>query len=503
MTARCAETAGAISKIDERAGAGNLLLAEKDGRLRGSFTYQLIVGQFYEWNTDPTAVPGILTELSKRTGVKARVEFKAIGLDDPQLMRNPLLIMTGNRAFRISEEEAKNLRKYLAHGGFLYVDDCGGADWSLRRMLKQVLPEAKLEEFRRDHPVLRQHYALEGIPKVVDLYHGPAKCFAITIDGRLAILYTYDTDIPCAWEQYPDGSYVHVIEGKKRESAVQFGINVLLYALRQHLGQVGPPSPPPGVTKLPKPTPLPQSAVRNYPMRRQLPCNFITAMAADDRHVWFGGFSYLPGEDEGLARYDKSTDRWRIFMDAEGVLTEEVNCLTLKGDKVLIGADTWKWTRGMATFDPATGTWSTLSTKDGLPHNRVIAIVKDGDDLWIACRRGLAILRAGSKRAEAIDSPAARRAFGEEGLYMIGLMADEHYVWANHFSGVARLDKKTKKWEALAKITPLLPGHVKDMAQAGKSAWFLSPVEKKVHLIRFAYEEQKFEKWEAARGIDL
>ena len=96
----------------ERAGQSNLVLAEKDGKLSGSFTYQLIVGHFYEWNTDPTAGPGILGQLAARTGVKAKIEFKAIALDNPQILRNPILLMTGNRAFILSQEEQKNLRRY-------------------------------------------------------------------------------------------------------------------------------------------------------------------------------------------------------------------------------------------------------------------------------------------------------------------------------------------------------------------------------------------------------
>ncbi|MDP6379699.1 MAG: DUF4159 domain-containing protein [Phycisphaerae bacterium] len=501
--AHCEEPASADAKKKEaaiRPGEENLKLAEKDGKLIGSFTYRLTVGNFYEWNTDPTAIPGILRELAARTGIDARVEFKAVGLDDAGLFRNPLLMMTGNRMFRLSPEEIKNLGRYLTSGGFLYVDDCGGADWSLRRMMKNVLPDAKLVEIGTDHPLFSQLYNLKDVPKVVDLYHGPAKVFGMTVgDNRLAVVYTYDTDMPCAWERYPDGSYVHVIEAKKRESAMRFGVNVLLFALRQHLGKAERPAEAAEKSSLPEPATLPPDALRNYPMVRQLPTNYISAMASDERYVWFGGFSFLPGEDEGLGRYDKTTGLWRIFMDAEGVLTEEINDLAVKDGKVLIGADTWKWTRGMATFDPATGKWSVISTKDGLPHQRVRAIRQDGGDLWIACRQGLGFLAAGSKRVESITSPA----FGDEGLYMIDVMVDERYVWANHFGGVARFDKQEKKWEAVNKLTPLIPAYVKGMARTPKAAWFLSPVPKNVRLVRFDYEKKKFEEWKPATEFNI
>ncbi|MDK1030913.1 MAG: DUF4159 domain-containing protein [Planctomycetia bacterium] len=501
LAAKATEAPGAKSAkaAPPRAGAGNLRLTEKDGKLRGSFTYRLTVGHFYEWNTDPTAIPGILRELAKRTGIRGRVEFRAIGLDDPQIIRNPLLMMTGNRMFRLAKKEVKNLRNYLTNGGFLYVDDCGGADWSLRNMLKEVLPDSPLKELAADHSLFRQLYNLNGVPKVVDLYKGPAKAFGATLDGRLVVVYTYDTDMPCAWERYPDGTYVHVIEKKKREQAMRFGVNVLLFALRKHVKEAQEPAEAAGKSSLPAPARLPRDAVRNYPMRRRLPTNFITAMASDERHVWFGGFAFLPGEDEGLGRFDKSTGRWRIFMDAEGVLADEINTLTLKGDKVLVGADTWKWSKGMATFDPARGTWKTLTTKEGLPHNRVITIAKDGDDLWIACRRGIGFLAGGAKRVTAVKSDV----FPQGVAYMIGLMVDKRYVWANHFAGVARFDKQAKKWEALADVTPLIPSHAKDMAFGGKYAWFLPTGPKGVQLVRYEYKTGKFVRWDASANTDL
>ena len=481
-----------------RAGQGNLLLAEKHGKLVGSFTYQLMVGTFFEWTTDPTAVPGILGELAKRTGVKAKVDFKAVAISDPQLLRNPVLLMTGNRAFFLSKKEQKNLLRYLKSGGFLYVDDCGGADWSLRKMIGQILPEAKLEPIKPGHAIFQRPYKLPGVPKVVDLYHGPAKMFGAKIDGRLALVYTYDTDLPCAWERYPDGSYVHVIAAKKREAAMRLGVNVLDFALRQHLGKVGVPGGLKAAV-LPAPARLPAGAVRNYKMRRQLPCNYISAMAADDRYVWFGGFTFLPGEDEGLARYDKRRMRWQVFMDAEGVLSEEINCLVLDGGKVLVGADTWKWTRGLATFDPATKKWSTINSADGLPHDRVVAVAKDGNDLWVACRQGLAVLRGGRKPAEPVRSDV----FPKGGGFMMGVMADDRYVWASHFTGVARLDKKTGRWEKVSKLTGLIPRHALGMARGGGAAWFLAQAGRAVRLVRFHARTGVFSEWPAARGINL
>jgi ligand-binding sensor domain-containing protein len=487
------------AKAPVQVGDGNAVIIEKDGQLAGAFTYQLVIGQFYEWNTDPTAVPGILGELARRTNVKAAVEFKSVGLDDPQIFRNPLLIMTGNHVFRLSQEEIANLRLYLQRGGFLYADDCGGADGSFRRMIAAILPDAELQPIAADHPVIKEFYPMPAVPKVVDLYGGPAEALGVVRNGRLVVVYTHDTDLPCAWERYPNGTYVHVIDEAKREEAMRFGVNVILHALRQQLREKSAPVRAFATPALPAATPLPVGAFMGYSIRRQLPSTHITAMAASAEHVWFGGFSFLPGDDEGLARYEKRTGKWRVFMDAEGVLSEEINCLAMLDEKVLVGSDTWKWTKGMATFDPTTGRWSTLNSAKGLPHDRVVAILPDEDRLWIACRQGLAVRNNDEDHATVIQDPV----FPTDEGFLLGLMRGGRFVWANHASGVACFDKQSGKWSDLAKRTPLLPRQALAMACGSNTAWFLSPVNAHIKLVRFDIESEIFSEWPAPESVPM
>ncbi len=205
----------------------------EEGELAGRFVYALVVGTFFEWNTDPTAIPGLFGEIRRRTRLRPRVDFNAVGMSSAELFTNPFLIMTGNRLFRLAEEEIDNLRAYLLAGGAIYADDCGGADYSFRHLLRQVLPKHELQEVPADHPIFTSHYSLAGVPKILDLYGTEAKGLGIFIDGRLAIFYTYDTDIPCGWEKNPDGSFVHILGSGKHEQAIRLGVNVVTYFLTQ------------------------------------------------------------------------------------------------------------------------------------------------------------------------------------------------------------------------------------------------------------------------------
>jgi len=217
----------ALPELDLR----NVKLKLEDGKLTGEVSYSLVVGTFYEWNTDPTAVPGLFSEINKRTGIKARVDFSTVSLDSEELFANPFLIMTGNRFFSLADEEITNLRRYVLAGGFIYADDCGGADWSFRQMMGKILPDYKLEEVPKKHPIFSNHYKLSSVPKVLDLYGTEAKGLGVFVDGRLAVFYTYDTDVPCGWEKYADGSFVHLLTPKKHDESFEMGVNVILYAL--------------------------------------------------------------------------------------------------------------------------------------------------------------------------------------------------------------------------------------------------------------------------------
>jgi len=211
----------------------NVKVKLEEGVLTGEFSYSLVVGTYYEWNTDPTAVPGLFSEINRQTKIKARVDFSTVSLDSEELFANPLLIMTGNRFFSLSDEEIANLKDYVMAGGFIYADDCGGADWSFSQMIGKVFPEHKLEEVPKDHPIFASKFKLSAVPKILDLYGTEAKAFGIFVDGRLAVLYTYDTDVPCGWEKHPDGSFVHLLTPAKHKSSFEFGINVVVHVLEE------------------------------------------------------------------------------------------------------------------------------------------------------------------------------------------------------------------------------------------------------------------------------
>ena len=156
-----------------------------------------------------------------------RVEAR-VKLTDSALFDFPFLHVTGHGEIKFSATDIARLREYLRRGGFLHVDDNYGLDESFRREIKRVFPDRPLVEVPSTHPIYRVVYNLpKGLPKVHEHDGTPAQGFGIFIGNRLAVYYSYSTDLGNGWEDvgtYADPPAMH-------EQALQMGINLFTYAV--------------------------------------------------------------------------------------------------------------------------------------------------------------------------------------------------------------------------------------------------------------------------------
>ncbi|HEU4364848.1 MAG TPA: DUF4159 domain-containing protein, partial [Candidatus Krumholzibacteria bacterium] len=182
-----------------------------------------------DWYADPSSIPNWLAEFERRTGVRTFKEEKVVTLTDENLRAFPFLYMTGHGTVKLTRDERDALRAYLEDGGFLYANDNYGLNSSFRAMVKDVFPERSLEEISSDHPIFHCFYDLPGLPKIHEHDGKPPQAFGVTIDGRLVIFYSYESDIGDGLED----ADVHKDPPAKRELAMKMAVNVLMYALTQ------------------------------------------------------------------------------------------------------------------------------------------------------------------------------------------------------------------------------------------------------------------------------
>jgi len=194
---------------------------------------QLAVGRLqYEgggdWYANPSSLPNLIQAINERTALRVAPRARVVRLTDPELWEVPFLHMTGHGNISFTEQEVRVLRRYLEAGGFLHADDNYGMDESFRREIARVFPGRQLVEVPVDHPVYHVVYEFpNGLPKIHEHDGEPAVGYGIFIGDRLAVYYSYQSDLGDGWEDED----VHDDAANLRESALEMGVNLFVYAV--------------------------------------------------------------------------------------------------------------------------------------------------------------------------------------------------------------------------------------------------------------------------------
>jgi hypothetical protein len=180
-----------------------------------------------DWYANPSSLPNLLAAIRERTGMRTTTNEVTVALSDDDLWNVPYIYMTGHGNVHFSDHDLAVLRRYLLQGGFLHADDNYGMDKSIRRELARLFPDRPMVEVPLSHPIYHLVYDFpKGIPKIHEHDGLPAQGFGIFIDGRLAVYYSYQSDLGDGWEDFE----VHRDPPEKHEAALRMGVNLFAYA---------------------------------------------------------------------------------------------------------------------------------------------------------------------------------------------------------------------------------------------------------------------------------
>ena len=186
-----------------------------------------------DWYANPSSIPNLLKAINERTSLKVEPTEARIKLTDDRLWDHPFLHVTGHGVIKFSDAEVTRLREYLNRGGFLHVDDNYGLDETFRKEIARVFPDRPLVDVPHSHPVYHIVYDFPaGLPKVHEHDGKPARGFGIFIGNRLAVFYSYESDLGNGWEDpgtYNDPAALH-------EAALRMGVNLFVYAVTSRPG---------------------------------------------------------------------------------------------------------------------------------------------------------------------------------------------------------------------------------------------------------------------------
>lgn len=181
-----------------------------------------------DWYAGPSSLPNLLAAIRQRTTLQVAERERIVTLRSADLWDVPYLFMRGHGNVHFADDEVLLLRRYLEQGGFLHADDDYGMDASFRREIQRVFPDHPLVEVPLTHAIYHVVYDFpRGLPKIHEHDGLPAQGFGIFLGDRLAVYYSYQTDLGDGWED-PD---VHHDPPELHEAALRMGVNLFTYAV--------------------------------------------------------------------------------------------------------------------------------------------------------------------------------------------------------------------------------------------------------------------------------
>ncbi|MBI1803253.1 MAG: DUF4159 domain-containing protein [Ignavibacteriae bacterium] len=181
-----------------------------------------------DWYNDPQEETNLLKFIRQNTLIDVDPVYEFVDITSEKFFTYPFVFLTGHGNMAFTDLEVKRLRTYLENGGFIYADDDYGMDKAFRREIKKVFPDQELMELPFSFGLYHSHYDFpNGAPKTHEHDGKPAQGFGLFHSGRLVLYYTYESNPSDGWND-PE---VHGDPPEKREEALRFGTNIVVWAL--------------------------------------------------------------------------------------------------------------------------------------------------------------------------------------------------------------------------------------------------------------------------------
>jgi hypothetical protein len=180
-----------------------------------------------DWYSSPTALTNLIRYTREEVPISIHPEYDDVQLGSRDIHNYPMLFMTGHGNVEVNSAEMENLRRYLENGGFLFVDDDYGMDQYVRPILQDIFPDEDFVELPATHPIYHNVFDFpEGRPPKVHEHDGlPPQAFAVYRNGRMVLLYTYESNPSDGWAYDQHSNPDEIVQ-----AALRFGVNVLVFA---------------------------------------------------------------------------------------------------------------------------------------------------------------------------------------------------------------------------------------------------------------------------------
>ncbi len=180
-----------------------------------------------DWYNDEYCLKILAKYINEHTNLKMDTSQIIFSISDKRIMDYPFLFMTGHGGIKYSKNEIDNIKKYLLNGGFLYIDDDYGFNRDITGFLNDLFDDRNVIKLPVNNEIYSNIYKFNNMPKIHEHYTGNPSSYCIFINGKISVLYTFNTNISDGWAIYE----THKDPWEKREQALKMGTNIIFYAL--------------------------------------------------------------------------------------------------------------------------------------------------------------------------------------------------------------------------------------------------------------------------------
>jgi hypothetical protein len=202
----------------------------------GAFNPRVLLTGTAKWEgVRATAPARWASEVLNRTSAPARLSPGTVRADDPALLAEPFALWGGDADIPpLTDREVSGLKRFIALGGILFVDDFapekGAFIRAAKRELARVIPEGSPVPIGTEHVVFHSFYLLR---RAVGRVEGKPKLEAIVRGGSAQVIFS-SHDLTGALARSASSVHpIHVTPGgeAQRERAIRLAVNIAMYVL--------------------------------------------------------------------------------------------------------------------------------------------------------------------------------------------------------------------------------------------------------------------------------
>jgi len=202
----------------------------------GAFNPRVLVAGNARWEGVRTSAPARWSvELQARTSAPARQDPTSVRADDPKLVAEPFALWGGEGDLPpLTEREVSGLRRFIALGGIILVDDfapeTGAFGNAATRELRRVIPDGSPIPIGPENVVFKSFYLIR---RAVGRVEGPSRLSAIIRGGVPQVIFSAH-DLSGALARGASGTHpIQVTPGgePQRERALRLAVNISMYVL--------------------------------------------------------------------------------------------------------------------------------------------------------------------------------------------------------------------------------------------------------------------------------